>query len=115
MLGTGANPSALTGREPEQAVLRRCLAELLGGASPPHDIVLTALRGTGRTVLLNRCKRACRYRATEVDVAAPLAETLGPPPGMTKLLPRVLAGTPGLAAHAQVVRSGVSGEDGRDD
>ena len=95
--GTGATPSALTGREREQAVLRRCLADLLGGASPPHDTVLTGPRGTGKTVLLNRFKRACGDRATEVDEAAltsdtptqeALVEILGPPPGMTKLLAR---------------------------
>ena len=35
--GSGSTPSALTGRDPEQAVLNRCLADLAGGASPPHD------------------------------------------------------------------------------
>ena len=72
-LGTGATPPLLTGREREQAVLRRCLADLLRGATPPHD--------TDKTVLLNRFKRACRDRATELGVAAPLVEILARRPG----------------------------------
>ena len=50
--GTGATPPALTGREREQGVLTQCLADLLGGTSPPHDVVLTGPRGTGKTVLI---------------------------------------------------------------
>ena len=42
--GTGATPPALTGREREQGVLTECLADLLGGTSPPHDVVLTGPR-----------------------------------------------------------------------
>ena len=51
--GDGATPPALTGREREEAVLTRCLGELLGGRAPPHNVVLTGPRGTGKTVLLN--------------------------------------------------------------
>ena len=49
--GDGATPPALTGREREEAVLSRCLADLLGGGSPPHNVALTGPRGTGKTVL----------------------------------------------------------------
>ena len=51
--GDGATPPALAGREQEEAVLTRCLADLLGGASPPHNVALTGPRGNGKTVLLN--------------------------------------------------------------
>ncbi len=96
--GTGAAPPALTGRETEQSVLGQCLADLLGGASPPHDVALVGPRGNGKTVLLNWFKRACRDHATAVDVAAltpsdvptreALIDVLVPPSGIAKLLPR---------------------------
>ena len=66
--GDGATPPALTGREREEAVLTRCLADLLGGASPPHNVVLTGPRGNGKTVLLNWFEHACRDHGTDVDV-----------------------------------------------
>ena len=66
--GDGATPPALTGREREEAVLSRCLADLLGGGSPPHNVALTGPRGTGKTVLLNWFKRACQEREPDVDV-----------------------------------------------
>ena len=106
--GDGATPPALTGREREEAVLSRCLADLLGGRSPPHNVALTGPRGTGKTVLLNWFKRACREREPEVDVVNltpadiptrdALIEVLSPPPGITKLLPRKL----GVAAVGSV-------------
>ena len=68
--GDGATPPALTGREREEAVLTQCLADLLGGGSPPHNVVLTGPRGTGKTVLLNWFERVCRDRETQVDVIA---------------------------------------------
>ncbi len=96
--GTGAVPPALTGREREQAVLTQCLGDLLGGASPPHDVALMGPRGNGKTVLLNWFKRVCRDRETEVDVVAltpadistrdALVDMLAPPYAMAKLLPR---------------------------
>ena len=49
--GTGAAPPALTGRERE-AVLGQCLADLLAGEAPPHDVALMGPRGNGKTVLL---------------------------------------------------------------
>ena len=48
--------------------MTRCLADLLGGTSPPHDVVLTGPRGNGKTVLLNWFERTCRDHETEVDV-----------------------------------------------
>ncbi len=95
--GAGAAPPALTGREREQTVLTRCLADLLGGGSPPHDVALTGPRGNGKTVLLNWFEGACR-RAGRVDVARltpsrvgteqSLVEALLPATGLRKLLPR---------------------------
>jgi len=106
--GTGAMPPALTGREREQAVLTRCLADLLGGTSPPHDVVLTGPRGNGKTVLLNWFERTCRDHATEVDVVAAtpddistreaLIDVLSPSSAVMKLLPRKV----GVAAVGSV-------------
>ena len=106
--GTGATPPALTGREREQGVLTQCLADLLGGTSPPHDVVLTGPRGTGKTVLINWFERACRDHDPDVDVVKltpadiptrdALIEVLVPPPGIAKLLPRKL----GVAAVGSV-------------
>ena len=101
-------PPALTGREREQAVLTRCLADLLGGTSPPHDVVLTGPRGNGKTVLLNWFERTCRDHGTKVDVVAltpddistreTLIDVLAPSSAMTKLLPRKV----GVAAVGSV-------------
>ena len=68
--GTGAFPPALVGREREQAVLSRCLSDLAGGGSPPHDVVLVGPRGNGKTVLLNWFERTCRESSAKLDVAA---------------------------------------------
>ena len=48
--GDGALPPTLAGREQEQAALSRCLADLTGGSSPPHNLVLTGPCGSGKTV-----------------------------------------------------------------
>ena len=106
--GTGAAPPALTGREREQEVLTQCLADLLGGASPPHDVALMGPRGNGKTVLLNWFKRSCRGREAAVDVEAltpsdistreTLVDVLAPPSGLAKLLPRKV----GVAAVGSV-------------
>ena len=66
--GDGAEPPALTGREREQAVLTQCLADLLGGTAPPHNVALMGPRGNGKTVLLNWFERLCR-EAGRVDIA----------------------------------------------
>ena len=106
--GDGAMPPALTGREREEAVLTRCLADLLGGSAPPHNVVLTGPRGNGKTVLLNWFKRACSGHARAVDVVAvtpndiptreALIDVLAPPSGIAKLLPRKV----GVAAVGSV-------------
>ena len=67
--GDGATPPLLSGREEQQAVLSRCLSDLLEGESPPHNVVLIGPRGNGKTVLLNWFKRECRASGS-VDVAA---------------------------------------------
>ena len=89
-------------------MLTQCLEDLLGGASPPHDVALMGPRGNGKTVLLNWFKRACHDRVPAVDVAAltasdipdrdVLIDVLAPPSGMAKLLPRKV----GVAAAGSV-------------
>ena len=94
--GSGATPPALTGREPEQAVLNRCLADLAGGASPPHDVVLIGPRGNGKTVLLNWFRNACGGHKLDVAALTPdevpdraaLIAALSPRTRISKLLPR---------------------------
>ena len=113
--GTGATPPALTGREHEQAVLTQCLADLLGSASPPHDVALMGPRGNGKTVLLNWFKRACRDHEADVDVVTltpsdittptALLDMLAPPSTMAKLLPRKV----GVAAVGSVESAPPSG------
>ena len=66
--GDGAAPPALTGREREEAILSQCLADLLNGTAPPHNVALMGPRGNGKTVLLNWFERSCR-RAAQVDIA----------------------------------------------
>ena len=113
--GDGATPPALTGREREEAVLTQCLADLLGGTSPPHNVALMGPRGNGKTVLLNWFKRACRDHEADVDVAtltpsdiparSALLDLLAPPSAMAKLLPRKV----GVAAVGSVEWSPPSG------
>ena len=66
--GDGAAPPALTGREREEETLLQCLADLLGGKAPPHNVALMGPRGNGKTVLLNWFERACQH-AGRVDIA----------------------------------------------
>ena len=96
--GSGATPPVLTGRAAEQNVLRRCLADLASGASPPHDVVMIGPRGNGKTVLLNWFKQLARNAEPATDVVAltpdeiptgeALADVLAPRRGLAKLLPR---------------------------
>ena len=96
--GDGAWPPMLAGREQEQILLNRCLAQLTEGQSPPHNVVLIGPRGNGKTALLNWFEHACQESPARLDVApitaadipnrsALLAE-LTPPVGIAKLLPR---------------------------
>ena len=106
--GDGATPPALTGRKREEAVLTQCLADLLGGTSPPHNVALMGPRGNGKTALLNWFERTCHDHETDVDVAAltpsdipthdALVDMLAPPSLMAKLLPRKV----GVAAVGSV-------------
>ena len=95
--GDGSSPPELTGRDAQQAVLSRCLADLVGGSAPPHNVVLLGPRGNGKTVLLNWLKAACAdapsvevLPLTPRDVPAPpaLLHALLPRRGLAKLLPR---------------------------
>ena len=61
-------------------MLTQCLADVLGGASPPHDVALMGPRGNGKTVLLNWFKRACRDHEADVDVVATLTPSDVPTP-----------------------------------
>ena len=116
--GNGAFPPALTGREREQAVLTRSLADLSAGEAPPHDIVLTGPRGNGKTVLLHWFERACRdaggvdverIAPSEVRTTEALAGRLLPPTGIRKLLPaRLSVGVTGVG-RAEWPASGPSG------
>ena len=77
----------------------RCLADLAGGRSPPHDVALMGPRGNGKTVLLNWFERRCR-RAAKVDIARlspsrirteqALVDALLPATGIKRILPRKL-------------------------
>jgi len=106
--GAGAAPPALTGRERQQAVLSQCLADLLGGDAPPHDVALIGPRGNGKTVLLNWFDRACRETG-RIDVARLLPSRIGtgqavadallPVSVIRKILPRKL-GVAGVG-HAE--------------
>ena len=97
--GAGATPPALTGREREQGVLTRCLGDLLGGRTPPHDVALMGPRGNGKTVLLNWFMRTCR-EAGRIDVLrlAPslvrtgeaVVDALLPVSAIRRVLPRKL-------------------------
>ena len=95
--GDGAAPPELAGRSAQQAVLSRCLADLVGGSAPPHNVVLVGPRGNGKTVLLNWFKAACvdapsveALPLTPRDIPAPpaLMDALLPRRGLSKLLPR---------------------------
>ena len=95
--GDGATPPLLSGREEQQALLSRCLSDLLEGESPPHNVVLMGPRGNGKTALLNWFKRQCRASGA-VDVAAltpqdirdsrSLVDELAPRSALARLLPR---------------------------
>ena len=93
--GTGALPPTLAGRDAQQAVLSRCLADLVAGGSPPHDVVLLGPRGNGKTALLTWFKGACEEASVDALALTPerianqqaLVDTLAPR-GVARWLPR---------------------------
>ena len=102
--GDGAWPPALAGREQERALLNRCLSQLAGGRSPPHNVVLIGPRGNGKTVLLNWFEEACRKASVDVARIAPsrvrtgqaLRNALLPATGIRRLLLPVKVGITGM-------------------
>ena len=101
----GALPPLLTGREAQQRVLSRCLADLAGDAAPPHDVVLLGPRGNGKTALLNWFRAACAEASIDVAALTPqripnretLVDALAPRRGLAKWLPRKV-GVAGVAS-----------------
>ena len=95
--GDGALPPALVGRSAAQAVLCRCLDDLVRGAAPPHNVVLVGPRGNGKTALLSWFKTVCGS-ASGVDVlwltpgeiadVDALIGAVAPRRGIARLLPR---------------------------
>ena len=95
--GTGGTPPELSGRAAQQSVLSRCLADLVGGSAPPHDVVLLGPRGNGKTALLNWLKTACTDTPSvevlpltprDIPAHSALINALLPRRGLAKLLPR---------------------------
>ena len=80
--------------------MARCLADLAGGRSPPHDVALRGPRGNGKTVLLNWFERRCRpcrqgghsaaVPQPEYGPSRPLVDALLPATGIKRILPRKL-------------------------
>ena len=115
--GDGASPPALTGRKDQQEVLSRCLADLVAGSAPPHNVVLLGPRGNGKTALLNWFRAACIAQAVDVVALTPrrittheaLWNALVPRNAITKWLPRKI----GVAsvASAEWHTNGAAGKD----
>ena len=93
--GDGALPPALVGREAQQDVLSRCLADLVAGSAPPHNVVLLGPRGNGKTALLNWFSAACARQPVDVVALTPqsilsreeLVDALAPRRAIAKWLP----------------------------
>ena len=94
--GDGAPPPTLAGREVQQAVLSRCLADLVAGTAPPHNVVLLGPRGNGKTALLNWFQGVCGEASVDAAALTPdristpraLADALAPRRGVAGWLPR---------------------------
>lgn len=56
--GSGTDPPFLAGRGPVIGMFERTLGSITGGKS--SNMVVTGLRGTGKTVLLNRFATMCQ-------------------------------------------------------
>lgn len=93
--GAGTMPPVLAGRDDEQCMLSRCLADLKQGSAPPADVLLIGPRGNGKTVLLLWFAEACRKAGVAVVQVAPsraktrqeLCEALLPAGRLRRLLP----------------------------
>ena len=89
-------PPFLAGRERQQSVLSRCLADLTARSAPPHNVVLLGPRGNGKTVLLNWFKGVCAEAEVDVLALTPhgiaehksLVDALAPRRGIARWLPR---------------------------
>ena len=94
--GDGAPPPALAGRKVQQAILLRCLSDLVAGTAPPHNVVLLGPRGNGKTALLNWFQGVCDKASVDVAALTPdriashqaLADALTPRRGIARWLPR---------------------------
>jgi len=64
---SGARPPALTGRERELAHLQSIVTQLNGGGTEQH-VLITGLRGVGKTVLLNEFEGICEEAGWPAEV-----------------------------------------------
>lgn len=68
--GDGALPPYLAGREKEQAALARMVERLASGRTPPHNTLISAPRGNGKTVLLRWTANQARAKDVHVMMAS---------------------------------------------
>lgn len=68
--GDGALPPYLAGREKEQAALLRMVQDLASKYVPPHNVLISAPRGNGKTVLLHWAANQAREREVNVVTAS---------------------------------------------
>ena len=68
--GDGALPPYLAGREKEQAALLRMVQDVASGYVPPHNVLISAPRGNGKTVLLHWAANQARERKATVVMAS---------------------------------------------
>ena len=68
--GDGALPPYLAGREKEQAALLRMVQDVASGYVPPHNVLISAPRGNGKTVLLHWTANQARERGVNVVMAS---------------------------------------------
>ena len=80
-------------------MLAQCMADLLGGNAPPHDVALMGPRGNGKTVLLNWFAGACRdagrvgvarLSPSRIRTEQAVVDALLPISVIRKILPRKL-------------------------
>lgn len=68
--GDGALPPYLAGREKEQSALLRMVRDVASGYVPPHNVLISAPRGNGKTVLLHWTASQARERKVSVITAS---------------------------------------------